>query len=220
MATSPTIRDDAAAKRRKRRSQPFFLLLGRDEARRMGLTRYYLGRPCNHGHLSERMVSDSHCIECKRVKARLRPPPSSQNEVRRERYGEYQSRYHQRNREIRVERIVKRARERRDTEPAFRLRHNIRRRIAHALDRQRVDKSGATTALLGCTGEHARSHIEAQFAPGMSWENWGDWHVDHIKPLAAFDLSDPAQLAAACHYSNLQPLWAIDNMSKGAKVHA
>jgi hypothetical protein len=51
----------------------------------------------------------------------------------------------------------------------------------------------------------------------MSWDNWttDGWHIDHIKPLASFDLTDRQQLLLACHYTNLQPLWAIDNLSKG-----
>jgi len=72
--------------------------------------------------------------------------------------------------------------------------------------------------------EDARLHIEGKFKDGMTWDNWGrgwgcrrEWHLDHIKPLASFDLTDPEQMAVACHYSNLQPLWAKDNLVKGAK---
>ena len=68
-----------------------------------------------------------------------------------------------------------------------------------------------------------RAHIEARFIEDMTWDNWGrgwggrrEWHLDHVRPLASFDLTDPAQLALACHYTNLQPLWAIDNLKKGA----
>jgi hypothetical protein len=56
----------------------------------------------------------------------------------------------------------------------------------------------------------------------MNWENWGlgigKWHIDHIKPMASFDLADPEQLVAACHFSNQQPLWAEENLRKGARV--
>lgn len=62
------------------------------------------------------------------------------------------------------------------------------------------------------------AYLEAKFTDGMSWKNYGKWHIDHIKPLASFDLTDPEQVKAACHFTNLQPLWASDNISKGAKT--
>lgn len=73
--------------------------------------------------------------------------------------------------------------------------------------------------LIGCSIEHLKEHIEKQFVEGMNWENWSfyGWHIDHIRPIASFDLSDPAQVKECFHYSNLQPLWAKDNLSKGDK---
>lgn len=68
------------------------------------------------------------------------------------------------------------------------------------------------------------SHIESQFFPGMSWNNWGnkpgDWHIDHIAPLCSFDLSVRSQFLEACHYSNMQPLWRHDNFRKGGQLVA
>jgi hypothetical protein len=72
--------------------------------------------------------------------------------------------------------------------------------------------------MLGCTLAELRAHLEAQFQPGMTWANYGAWHVDHRRPLSSFDLSDPAQVVVACHHSNLQPLWAVDNIRKGARA--
>ncbi len=76
--------------------------------------------------------------------------------------------------------------------------------------------------ILGATTAIVREHIEVQFQPGMSWDNWGfghdKWHVDHKKPLASFDLTNPDQLRTACHYTNLQPLWQPENLAKGAKL--
>ena len=72
--------------------------------------------------------------------------------------------------------------------------------------------------LLGCSFETARKHIESLFKPGMSWNNYGKWHMDHIIPCASFDLRCPVQQLACCHYTNLQPLWAFDNMSKGSQI--
>ncbi len=75
---------------------------------------------------------------------------------------------------------------------------------------------------LGCTIAQARAFVEAQFLDGMTWGNHGvyGWHLDHKKPLASFNLCDPKQMIEAAHYMNLQPLWAYDNLSKGAKIIA
>ena len=62
-----------------------------------------------------------------------------------------------------------------------------------------------------------RAGLERQFAPGMTWENRNEWELDHKRPPAGFDLSDPRQRAEACHYTNIQPLWRVDNRRKGAK---
>lgn len=69
--------------------------------------------------------------------------------------------------------------------------------------------------LLGCDLATFRSHIEAMFAPDMRWGNWGDWHLDHIKPLYLFSLDSYTELCSACHYTNLQPLWSWENIRKG-----
>ena len=81
-------------------------------------------------------------------------------------------------------------------------------------------KSDSTMNLLGCTIQEAREYLEKQFKEGMTWENHGHetWHIDHIIPCASFDLTDPEQQKKCFHYTNLQPLWAKENMSKGAKI--
>jgi hypothetical protein len=78
-------------------------------------------------------------------------------------------------------------------------------------------KSAPTLRLLGCSLSHAIAHIEQKFANGMSWDNHGKWHIDHIKPCASFDLSRPQEQAKCFHYTNLQPMWAADNISKGSR---
>jgi hypothetical protein len=98
--------------------------------------------------------------------------------------------------------------------PLLRIRKNLRLRV-HKLLHGCVGKS----ALVGCTNAQLRVHLESQFIAGMTWQNYGTaWHVDHIIPLAAFDLSQAEQRTKACHYTNLQPLWARDNMRKGASL--
>jgi hypothetical protein len=104
------------------------------------------------------------------------------------------------------------------TDLNFRLAHRLRVRVRKAL--QHGVKGGSAVKDLGCTLDELRAHITAQFEPGMTWDNWGlyGWHIDHIIPLASFDLTDPAQFKQAAHYTNLQPLWAGDNMAKGASI--
>ena len=81
-------------------------------------------------------------------------------------------------------------------------------------------KVGSAVALLGCTTDEFKAHIESKWQPGMTWDNWSidGWHIDHIVPLDSFDLQNIEELQIACHYSNLQPLWSKDNCSKSNKV--
>lgn len=96
----------------------------------------------------------------------------------------------------------------------YRLRKNLAMRITNAL--AKGIKSAKTLALLGCSIEFLRQYLENQFLPGMNWCNYKKtgWHVDHIKPCAKFDLTNPAQQLECFHYTNLQPLWAVDNLRK------
>ena len=98
-----------------------------------------------------------------------------------------------------------------------RLRQALRARINKAL--KGGYKSGSAVRDLGCSIIELKARLEALWQPGMSWENYGPkgWHIDHRRALATYDLTDPEQFRAACHYTNLQPLWATDNIRKGAK---
>jgi len=97
----------------------------------------------------------------------------------------------------------------------FRLRECIRSRLNHSL--RNLPKIGSAINYLGCSIEELKAHLELKFLSGMAWTNYGSWHIDHIRPLSSFDLTDPKQFKVACHYTNLQPLWAKDNLRKGAK---
>jgi len=102
--------------------------------------------------------------------------------------------------------------------PQFRISCILRARLKDALGGKQ--KAATTQELVGIDWAGLVAHIEKQFLPGMSWENYGyeTWHIDHIKPCASFDLTDPAQQRECFHYSNLQPLWAKDNLSKSARL--
>ena len=76
-------------------------------------------------------------------------------------------------------------------------------------------KTKATFELLEeCSTDELNKHLESLFQQGMSWDNYGEWHIDHIRPCASFDLTDFEQQKQCFHYSNLQPLWAADNFAK------
>ena len=104
------------------------------------------------------------------------------------------------------------------TDIQFKLSTNLRTRLNTALKSNY--KSGSAVKDLGCTIEEFKVYLESKFQPGMTWDNWtkDGWHIDHIKPLASFDLTDRNQLLEACHYTNLQPLWSKDNLSKGDNI--
>lgn len=100
---------------------------------------------------------------------------------------------------------------------SYKIKDNISRRIRGAI--RHGYKNTNTLELLGCSIEELKIHLEKQFRDGMSWNNYGmyGWHIDHIKPCSAFDLTDLEQQKICFHYSNLQPLWAAENLSKGNK---
>ena len=96
------------------------------------------------------------------------------------------------------------------------LAHILRARIFVAIKKNNTKKTTKTSELLGCTVEQVRQHLELLFTEGMNWDNYGlhGWHIDHIKPLNMFDLTDPEQQKQCFHYTNLRPLWSSDNWSR------
>ena len=114
---------------------------------------------------------------------------------------------------------LRRQYERRREDPQFRLQCSIRRHHAKAIQRAGVTKRQRSMKLVGCTPDELVAHIESQWKPWMSWDNYGTrWHIDHIQPLASFNLSDEKQLRMAMHFTNLRPLDAVLNLQKHAKI--
>lgn len=111
-------------------------------------------------------------------------------------------------------------REMRTTNIGFKLRGNLRRRLGTVLKNKK--KNGSAVSELGCTVEDLRNHLESRFTAGMSWENYGkkpgQWSIDHIMPLTAFNLEEKQHFLLANFYLNLRPLWHIENCSKNDKI--
>lgn len=130
-----------------------------------------------------------------------------------------------------VERIVRtyeeykerrnhRRRERRSTETEFKIKDVLRSRFRAALKNNQ--KSGSALYFLGCSVDEVKKHLESMFELGMTWDNWGHgkgkWHIDHIMPFDAFDLTNLQHLFLVNHYCNLQPLWSEINFAKNNKA--
>ena len=115
--------------------------------------------------------------------------------------------------------------ERRKNNPQYRLKQNLSRRVRSALTKFKTRKNISTLELTGIKNtQFLMEYIAKQFKPNldgvpMTWDNYGEWHIDHIKPCSSFDLTCPIQQKLCFHYTNLQPLWAIDNLKKQDKLN-
>jgi len=108
--------------------------------------------------------------------------------------------------------------ERKAKDVSFRVLHNLRNRLFKVLKFQNAKKFDHTLTLIGCSTKRLIEHIESQFDEKMSWDNYGKngWWIDHIKPCASFDFADPEEQKRCFHYTNLQPLWGPDNLTKNS----
>jgi hypothetical protein len=137
-------------------------------------------------------------------------------ENNKEKIKEYDKEYIKKNKhKIRAEKR-KYENNKRKTDPLYKMKCNLRTRIYSAFKRATWRKGDGTEKLLGCSFKTAHKHIERQFTKGMTWDNHGEWHIDHIMPLASAKTEE--ELKKLCHYRNLQPLWGEDNKSKGATI--
>jgi hypothetical protein len=220
-------------------------IISRREAKEKELTFYFTGKPCKHGHLTDRRVADGQCQECNRERARVysqekyKNNPESQKNYQKKRYQsdpefhktyakEYRKNnkkkvrdanriYCENNREKMNEYFREHIRLRKTVDVNFKLSLSLRDRLNKAIKGDW--KAGSAVNDLGCSIDELKRRLESQFTSEMSWINYGKyWTIDHIKPLASFDLTDREQFLEACHYTNLQPLYWLDNIIKGDKL--
>jgi hypothetical protein len=105
---------------------------------------------------------------------------------------------------------------RRKSDPVYKMRRNIRSLIYHSIKKQGYAKRSKTYKILGCDFDTFKKHIERQFTKGMTWENHGEWHYDHIIPISSAQTEE--EVIKLNHYTNFQPLWAEDNLRKSDKI--
>lgn len=168
-----------------------------------------------------------------RIKAWRHAHPEEERAIKRKRYygNLEQSRASARERERAImndpvkseERRKKRRADRKykmTNDPIYRFRRCMGLKISREIKAAACGKNGRTNELLGCSPEYCMRYIEKHFKPGMTWGNHGlkGWHIDHKRPIASFDLADFEQQRYCFHFTNLQPLWWYENLSKGAKI--
>lgn len=98
------------------------------------------------------------------------------------------------------------------------LRSYVRQLVLKAFKGAPSNKTESTSKLIGCTKTQLLQHLQQQYKPGMTDQNYGSWHIDHIIPCASFDLTNIEERQKCFHYTNLQPLWAAENLAKGDKI--
>jgi hypothetical protein len=98
----------------------------------------------------------------------------------------------------------------------YRLTVNVRSRLNGYFRINNFNKKNSTLKIIGCTPQELKIYLENKFTDGMSWENQGKWHIDHIIPLSSAKTEE--EVYKLCHFTNLQPMWALDNIKKGSKI--
>ena len=214
-------------------------ILQRQDAKRLGLSRYFTGIPCKSGHISERQTCSSNCLECKRVSwnsmseekrisqlERMRDAYKNNGgaesskersrilgESNPELYSEKLKEWRKNNAEKCRDYARKKMRKKRLT-PEGKAEDFFRKSIYRIVE----SKSSRSEKILGYSKGQFILHIERQFLPGMSWDNHGEWHIDHIVPISYFlSVGEKRPEIVNC-LTNLMPVWAKTNLQKGSKM--
>jgi hypothetical protein len=206
----------------------------RSEAREDGATYYFTGKACLHGHIGLRFVSTGSCADCikKRTTQQVEAGYFKQQytihkdailarqkqtyPVRRAANIASAKKWAEDNPAARRLNSQQYKQRKRASSPSYVLSERLRARIRAALSHTKCPKTSSTEAILGCSFTDFKVYIESKFTAGMSWERLSEIHIDHIIPLAS--ARTEAEVLTLCHYSNLQPLWAVDNLRKWAHM--
>jgi hypothetical protein len=202
-----------------------------------GIETYVSGATCKHGHPPLRHTNSRTCCACSvennrrchaKRQALFAADPAAASEYHRAKHAKawplqrestLQRRAQRKAQNLEAHRAYMRdyQRRRRADDEMFAIKDRLRGLVLAAFKRNGfTPKSAKTVSILGCDWPTVKAHIESQFTPGMTWENRGEWEIDHRLPLAlAMSADDISEL---CHYTNLQPLWAAENRKKGARL--
>ena len=178
------------------------------------------GQPSNHRILHETIegVIGKKCCKCKEWKplGKYNLAENHWDKLRND-CKECLKKYRKVNRRKIQDNMNKYEKERKKTDPVFKLSKTLRSRLGNAIKNKGGKKCNTTMNLTGCDLTFLQGYLEGKFTEGMTWENHGKWHIDHIKPCCSFNLEDEEEQKKCFHYTNLQPLWATDNLVKSGK---
>jgi hypothetical protein len=203
----------------------------RQEAIQNNMTRYYTGKPCVRGHVAERMVSTKTCVDCKNEREKSRPARVLTDDQRKrkanlakqsrqnfpERHAQNSKKSYLANKKIRNDWSLQYRKKRMIVDNHYALKMRVQSLVNQSLRIKSISKKSRTMQIIGCSLDELKLHIEKQFCDGMTWDNRNKWHIDHIVPLAT--ATTEQDVISLNHFSNLRPLWAKDNLAKGAKNH-
>lgn len=165
----------------------------------------------------DKYMKDGHKSYCKSCQKKQRSLTYYLTDEIKERHRERQKKYYYNNIDKTRERRRNYQNNRFKNDPEFRLSRNIRSRLYEFLKFRKIIKRNTTEEIVGCTKEFLKEHIEKQFTEGMTWDLIGKHiHIDHIIPLSSAKTEE--EIYQLCHYTNLQPLWAEDNLKKSNKI--
>jgi hypothetical protein len=177
--------------------------------------KYYRGECIECTNTLQRVVGKKYLKKYRSTeKYRKKKKEWQQLERNKEKAKEYAQRPEVKKRK--AELAKKRSKARYKKDPFYRLKITARSRLYEVLTRYKYPKRGSIFKYLGCDIDVLKTHLEQQFKNGMSWDNYGEWHVDHIIPLAS--AKNEEEIIKLFHYSNLQPLWGMENKIKGSKM--
>ena len=202
--------------------------ISRSEAQEKGKKFYFTGAPCKMGHISHRRTTNCFCYECEKLAGEksaiykkqwyeknkthiLKKAKDGYEKIRDQKIA-YACKYQKNN----LSKIVKQRSERLLYDDAYRIKERIRGLIKSCLKSSGTLKNTKTAAILGCTNQDFKAHIEKQFTKGMGWHNFSQWHIDHIVPISSAKTEQ--DVIALNHFTNLRPLWASDNLKKSNKM--
>lgn len=198
-------------------------IISRKEAKSLGLKYYFTGKSCKHGHVAERQTNKGYCCECARLQCKKYATKNKEKITEsmrawRKSNKDHVSKYNASRKDKLDEWVSNNIERVREIKRSYKKRNPLLEFTRRTLERlERRSDTGKYEEILGYTQDEFISHIESQFKDGMSWDRRSEFHVDHIRPIKVFldeGVTDPKIINAL---SNLQPLWAHENLSKGAR---